>query len=191
MNNTEKKVIILSAPSGAGKTTIVKELIRQLPNLEFSVSATTREKRKNEEHGKDYYFLTEEEFDKHIKEGDFVEYEEVYKGLRYGTLISEITRIWNNGHHVVFDVDVKGGMSLKRYFGDKALLLFIMPPSIEELERRLRARGTDNEETIQFRIAKARDELSYANKFDRQIVNEKLQKAIEETVDVVREFVKQ
>ncbi len=183
------KAIILSAPSGAGKTTIVKALIKRIPSLEFSVSATTRSMRPGEVHGRDYFFLTEEEFRQKISNGNFVEYEEVYKGLFYGTLKEEVERIWAKGNHVIFDVDVKGGVNLKRKIGNAALLFYIMPPSVEALEQRLRARATDDEETIRFRIARAREELDYASQFDVRIINDILDNAIENTYNKVMQFI--
>ncbi len=184
------KLIILSAPSGAGKTTIVKELLKSLPQLEFSISATTRSKRPAEIDGKDYYFLATDNFKSKIETNAFIEYEEVYKGLFYGTLKTEVGRIWCNEHHVIFDVDVKGGINIKSQYGDKALLIFIMPPSIAELENRLRARATDDEATIRFRIARAEEELSYQPRFDVTVINNQLEKAIAETKNIVTNFIK-
>ncbi len=187
---TENKVIILSAPSGAGKTTIVRELLKRNTKLKFSVSATTRTKRNGETDGKDYYFLTEDIFKNKIDNNEFVEYEMVYKGLYYGTLKSEVERIWAGGNHAIFDVDVKGGINIKKQYKEKALLLFIMPPSIEELEKRLRKRKTENELEIEFRIKRAKEEITYADKFDKVIINDNLKTAIEETCKAVENFTK-
>ena len=187
---TENKVIILSAPSGAGKTTIVRELLKRNTKLKFSVSATTRTKRNGETDGKDYYFLTEDIFKNKIDNNEFVEYEMVYKGLYYGTLKSEVERIWTGGNHAIFDVDVKGGINIKKQYKEKALLLFIMPPSIEELEKRLRKRKTENELEIEFRIKRAKEEITYADKFDKVIINDNLKTAIEETCKAVEKFTK-
>ncbi|MDR2937657.1 MAG: guanylate kinase [Prevotellaceae bacterium] len=184
------KVIIFSAPSGSGKTTIVKHLLTTMPNLEFSISATSRAPRGNEVNGKDYYFLSADEFRTRIKADEFVEWEEVYAGKYYGTPKSEPERIWAEGKHVVFDVDVHGGISLKKIFGERALLIFIMPPSVEELRNRLIARSTDAPEVIDERVAKAELELSFAKYFDKIVVNDDLQKAIAETEMLIQNFVK-
>ncbi|GAB4260283.1 MAG: guanylate kinase [Vicingaceae bacterium] len=187
----EGKCIIICAPSGAGKTSITKYLLNQPElNLAFSVSACTREKRANEVEGKDYYFMTVEEFKQHIANNDFVEWEEVYKGHYYGTLKSEIERIWSEGKHVIFDVDVKGGLSLTKYFGEKALAIFIAPPNKEVLENRLRSRATDSEEAIKNRLAKADEELSYAKYFDTIIVNDNLETAQKEAYKYIKSFLK-
>ncbi len=186
----EKKVIILSAPSGAGKTTIVQELLKRNKNLKFSVSATTRGKRNGEKNGKDYYFLTQDIFKKKINNNEFVEYEMVYEGLYYGTLKSEVERIWAGGDHAIFDVDVKGGINIKKQYKERALLIFIMPPSIEELEKRLRKRKTENDLEIEFRIKRAKEEMTYADKFDKVVINDDLNTAIEETCKAVENFTK-
>lgn len=170
----KKKVAIFSAPSGSGKTTVVKHLISKYPCLEFSVSATTRQPRGQEVDGRDYYFLSEEEFLARVDAGEFVEYEQVYKGSYYGTLKSEVERIWAKGNIILFDVDVKGGVSLKKYFGDDALSVFIQAPSPEELRRRLVKRGTDSPEAIEKRVAKAAEEMEYADKFDIVLINDDL-----------------
>jgi guanylate kinase len=183
------KLIIFSAPSGSGKTTIVHWLMQQIPGLAFSISATSRKKRPGETDGKDYYFLTVEEFKEKIRNNEFVEWEEVYENQFYGTLISEVERLRKEGKHVVFDVDVKGGMNIKRLYGNDALSVFIMPPSIEELERRLRHRNTDDEESIRKRVKKAKYELQFAKHFDVVIVNDDLEKAEQETLKVVSSFV--
>lgn len=184
----EGKVVIVSAPSGAGKSTIVSHLLRSGLNLSFSVSATSRPMRAQEIDGEAYYFMTEEEFREKIAGGAFIEWEEVYPGKYYGTLKQEILRIWNQGHHVLFDVDVKGGINLKHIFGEQALALFIMPPSVGELERRLRTRSTDPEESIIERVEKASEEMGFAADFDRIIVNDQLEKALIEAESAVREF---
>ncbi len=183
------KIIIFSAPSGSGKSTIVNYLLTKNFGLEFSISATSRAPRGQEQNGVEYYFLSTEEFEKRIAAGDFVEHEEVYKGCYYGTLRSEVDRIWGKGHTIVFDVDVKGGLNLKKIFGDKALTVFIQPPSIEELRRRLEGRGTDSAEKIEQRLAKAGEELAYAPKFDTVIVNDDLSVAQAEAERKVREFI--
>ena len=182
------KLVIISAPSGAGKTTIVKHLLDSGLNLSFSVSATTRPIRGNEKDGEDYFFLTVQEFKKKIEKNEFVEWEEVYKDLFYGTLKSELERIWANGQHVLFDVDVKGGINLKNKFGTNSIAIFIMPPSVKELENRLVKRATDTSEKIRIRVEKAKEELKLANQFDTIIVNHQLDKAKEETLKIVASF---
>jgi guanylate kinase len=182
------KCIIFSAPSGAGKTTIVHALLAAQLGLEFSVSACSRDPRPNEINGKDYYFLGIEGFKEKIGEGAFLEWEEVYTDNFYGTLKAEIERIWSAGHAVIFDVDVVGGLNLKRIFGDQALAVFVQPPSEEELEKRLRYRSTETEDKIQQRLRKAGQELSRAKEFDFLLVNEDLQVAIEQAKNVVTSF---
>jgi guanylate kinase len=182
------KVIIFSAPSGSGKTTIVKHLLTTMPNLEFSISATSRAPRGSEVNGRDYYFMSADEFRTRIKADEFVEWEEVYTGKYYGTLKSEPERIWAAGRHVVFDVDVHGGISLKKIFSDRALLIFIKPPSVEELRKRLIFRNTDASEVIDERVAKAELELSFAQHFDEVVVNDSLEKAIADTEQLIRKF---
>lgn len=183
------KCVIFSAPSGAGKTTIVHYLLTHLRELEFSVSACSREPRHNEVDGKDYYFLGVEGFKKKITEGAFIEWEEVYADNYYGTLISELDRIWKNGHVVIFDVDVIGGLNLKRKLKDHALAVFVQPPSVEALEKRLRHRSTETEEKIQTRLAKAKLELSYVDQFDVKLLNDRLETACEEAKEIVKEFI--
>lgn len=183
------KLIIFSAPSGSGKTTIVHRLMGIVEGLEFSVSATSRAPRGAEQNGKDYYFLSAEEFDGKIAEDAFVEWEEVYAGTKYGTLRSEMERIWSKGHTILFDVDVKGGVRLKEIFGPKALSIFVMPPSVEELRNRLVGRATDSPEKIEQRIAKAGEELGYAERFDRVVVNDNLDEAVEEVRRIVTAFI--
>jgi guanylate kinase len=183
------KAIIFSAPSGSGKTTIVKHLLKTNPDLGFSISASTRDKRgRTEQHGKDYYFLTPEEFKKKIDNDEFVEWEEVYEGNFYGTLKSEIQRIWNEGKNVIFDVDVKGGLNLKKYFGDKALAVFVKVPSLEILKERLWDRGTESEESLSRRLFKAKFELTFQDKFDVVLINENLQKSLAEAQRLYEEF---
>lgn len=182
------KVIIFSAPSGSGKSTIVSHILKLHPEMEFSVSATSRAPRGQERNGIEYHFFTADEFREMIAEDKFVEYEEVYAGSFYGTLKSEVQRIWDKGHVIIFDVDVKGGVNLKKYFGDKALSVFIQAPSVEELRKRLIARGTDSAEAIAKRVAKASEEMTYADKFDYILVNDDLQKAYAEAEKVVDDF---
>jgi len=182
------KLIIVSAPSGAGKTTIVRHLLSCPLGLEFSVSATCRPPRMGEVDGRDYFFLEEAEFRRKIEEKAFVEWEEVYPGILYGTLQHEIDRIWKAGHAVIFDVDVIGGLNLKRIFNEKALALFIRPPSVEILHQRLRNRSTDSEEKIATRVAKADYELSFAPQFDKILVNDDLATALLEAEKLVGEF---
>lgn len=170
--NKERKVIIISAPSGSGKTTIVKHLLKVFPVLEFSISACSREKRSFETNGKDYYFISAGEFRERIRNKEFLEWEEVYESCYYGTLNSELERIWQQNKVVLFDVDVKGALNLKSMFGDSALSVFIMPPDMKELEKRLRNRSTETEESLKKRIAKARYEMKSMNRFDVIIVND-------------------
>ncbi|MFC0878202.1 guanylate kinase [Saccharicrinis sp. FJH2] len=184
------KLIIFSAPSGSGKTTIVKHLLNQNFKLEFSISATSRKPRGTEKHGKDYYFLSPEEFRTKIDSGDFLEWEEVYKDTCYGTLKSEVERITESGNNVIFDVDVVGGLNIKSFYGDRALAIFVQPPSVKELENRLKARATDDAETIEKRIAKAEQELKYADKFDVIIVNDDLKQAKVKAEKLLTDFLK-
>ena len=189
--NMNKKVIIFSAPSGAGKSTIVNYLLKKFPFLEFSISATSRAPRGDEKNGKDYYFFTGDQFENKIKNGEFIEYEEVYSGSYYGTLKSEVQRIWDKGNIIVFDIDVKGGVNLKRLYGKNALAVFIQPPSIETLKNRLINRGTDSIEAIEKRVAKAEEELSYADKFDVILVNDDLEKTLIEAESIIENFYNQ
>ncbi len=190
MSNTNNKVIIFSAPSGAGKSTIVGHILGLHPEMEFSVSATSRAPRGQEQNGVEYHFFTPDEFRSLIAEDAFVEYEEVYPGSFYGTLKSEIERIWAKGHIIVFDIDVKGGVNMKRIFGEKALSVLIKAPSVEVLRQRLVARGTDSPEAIERRVAKAESELEFAEgKFDYVLMNDDLQTAFAEAERVVNEFI--
>ena len=181
----EGKLIIFSAPSGSGKTTIVRELLKHYPQFEFSISATSRAPRGVEQNGVDYYFLSQEEFAAKVASDSFVEWEEVYAGTCYGTLKSEMERIWSKGNVIIFDVDVIGGINLKRIFGDKACSIFIMPPSIAELQKRLEGRGTDAPEVIAKRVAKAEFEISKAEHFDHQVVNDDLSTAVADTRKII------
>lgn len=182
------KVLIFSAPSGSGKSTIVNHILGLHPEVEFSVSATSRPPRGQEQNGVEYYFIAEDEFRRRIVNEEFVEFEEVYPGRFYGTLKEEVERIWAKGNVIIFDVDVKGGVNLKKYFGDKALSVFIQAPSIEELRRRLVSRGTDSEEEIEKRVGKAAEEMTYADKFDYILVNDDLETAFAESEKVVDNF---
>jgi guanylate kinase len=184
----QKKLVIFSAPSGAGKTTLVNHLLSQDLNLAFSVSACSRKKRAHETHGKDYYFLSEEEFKAKIRMDEFVEWEEVYPDHFYGTLKSEIDRLWSLGMNVIFDVDVVGGQKIKRQYGTRALSVFVMPPSIRELEKRLLLRSTENMENVKLRIKKAGEELKFAKEFDAVIVNDNLETAKKKAVKIVTNF---
>ena len=184
------KLIVFSAPSGSGKTTIVKHLLRiEKLNLEFSVSAASRAARGEEVHGKDYYFLSIAEFKKHMKNDDFLEWEEVYRDNFYGTLNSEIKRIWAMGKNVIFDIDVVGGLRIKRKFPERTLAVFVKPPSVEELKIRLKKRKTESEEKINMRIAKASVEMATAPRFDHIILNDNLDKALEEAENLVMEHI--
>lgn len=187
---TPGKLLIFSAPSGSGKTTIVQWLMQRHPelNLSFSISCTSRPPRGNEQNGREYFFLSTEEFEQRIAAGDFVEYEEVYAGCYYGTLREQIDRQLGEGHNVLFDVDVKGGCSIKKIYGDRALSIFIQPPSVAELQRRLLQRGTDKPDVIQQRVAKAEYELTFAPQFDHIVVNDDLQQAQQHTLQLVTRF---
>ena len=184
------KLIIFSAPSGSGKTTVVKHLLKTIDKLAFSVSVTTRQKRPNEVDGKDYYFYTENDFLKAIKNEQFLEYEEVYKGLFYGTLKSEVERLWSQGKTVIFDVDVIGGLNIKKFYGEQALAVFLRPPSVEILMDRLRKRETEVEHHLIERIEKAKSELKYEQQFDKVIVNDVLNDTFETAENLVANFIK-
>ncbi|VAW26655.1 Guanylate kinase [hydrothermal vent metagenome] len=184
------KALIFSAPSGSGKTTIVRHLLDTFPQLSFSISACTRDRRgRNEDNGKDYYFMTPEEFKNKIDNNEFVEWEEVYPGNFYGTLKSEVERIWADGKHVIFDVDVKGGLSLKKYFGNKALAVFVKAPNLEVLNERLSDRGTETEDSLSQRMFKAKFEMSFEEKFDVTLVNEELKKSLVEAERMCSKFI--
>lgn len=182
------KLVIFSAPSGAGKTTIVHHLLKKIPELSFSISATTRPKRGDEKHENDYYFISKEEFLHKVAHQEFVEFEEVYKGTYYGTLRSEIQRIWNEGKHVIFDIDVEGGLRLRRKYENDALAIFVQPPSLQVLKERLSGRGTDSLEKLEERFIKAEKELLYADKFDLILKNNDLEVACAEAEEIVRGF---
>lgn len=186
-----RKAVIFSAPSGSGKSTIVSHILKLHPELKFSVSAASRAPRGDEKNGVAYWFISADEFRKRIADDEFVEYEEVYPGSYYGTLKSEVERIWNNGDAIIFDVDVKGGVNLKKYFGDRALSVFIQAPSVEVLRQRLVSRATDSPEAIERRVAKAAEEMTYADKFDHIIVNDDLQKAYADAERLVSDFLSQ
>ena len=185
------KMVIFSAPSGSGKTTIVRHLLKVFSDrLGFSVSATSRPKRGIEENGKDYHYLSIEDFKKKVDAGDFLEWEEVYAGICYGTLKSEVESIWAKGKAVIFDIDVEGGLNLKNQFGDRALAVFVMPPSIKILEERLNTRSTDSPESIARRVAKAEAEIKTSELFDTSILNENLEEALVKAEKVVGDFLK-
>jgi len=186
---SKRKYIIFSAPSGSGKTTIVQEMMKKALPLSFSISATSRSPRNNELHEKDYYFLSPEEFKKKIDNKEFIEWEEVYSGTHYGTLFAELDRIFSIHKIPVFDVDVIGGVNLKKILGKQALSIFIQVPDIKELEKRLKGRGTDNEESIRKRIDKAAYEMTFASQFDEIIINDDLNTAVEETYQIIQKFI--
>ncbi|WP_303310238.1 guanylate kinase [Hymenobacter sp. BT730] len=184
------KIIAFSAPSGAGKTTIVHRMLERIPELSFSISACTRDRRgRSEANGKDYYFISVQEFQEKIRQDAFVEWEEVYEGAFYGTLKSEIERIWESGKHAVLDVDVKGGLSIKEFYKDRALAIFVKPPSLEVLEHRLRARATDSASSISSRLYKANFELTFEDRFDEVVVNDDLDEATAQAEKLVRDFI--
>jgi guanylate kinase len=182
------KLIIIAAPSGAGKTTIVKHVLQQLPQLSFSVSATTRPIREGEKNGKDYYFLAEQEFKSRIANDEFIEWEMVYVGKYYGTLKSELLRVWNNDQHIIFDVDVEGGLHIKNKYPTNSLAIFINPPSLETLKQRLTDRNTESDESLNERISKAEHEMSFASEFDVVLTNDDLQKALLEAEKLITDF---
>ncbi len=184
----EGKILIFSAPSGSGKSTLVNHLLSLGIPLGFSISATSRAPRGAEQHGKEYYFLSVEDFRQRVANDEFVEYEEVYEGCFYGTLKSELDRVWSEGKCIVFDVDVVGGVNIKKMFGDKALSIFVQPPSVDELRRRLEGRGTDSKEKIEHRLAKADYELGFASQFDKVIINDDLARAKSDVEAVVKAF---
>lgn len=184
------KMIIFSAPSGAGKTTIVKGVLERVTDLEFSISACSRPQRQGEQHGVDYYFLSQEDFRRKIDQGEFLEWEEVYPGSYYGTLRQEVERIWQKNKHVIFDVDVAGGVNIKKQYPDQALSIFVMPPSIEELERRLKQRGTETAQSLEKRVGKAQHEIAFASQFDTILINDDLNEAIEKAARLIHDFLK-
>lgn len=189
---TQGKAFIFTAPSGSGKTTIVKHLLSKNPKLGFSISASTRDKRgRSEEDGKDYYFLSKEEFRSNIENEAFIEWEEVYTGNYYGTLKEEVQRIWNEGRHVVFDVEVKGALKLKEYFGDNAMAIFVKVPSLKELEKRLTGRGTESRESLSQRMYRAEFELTFENKFDVTLLNEHMEESFVKAEELVNDFLNQ
>ena len=190
MSENNGKLVIFSAPSGAGKSTLVNYLLPQFPQLSFSISATSRSPRGQEKHGKDYYFLSSEEFKAHVAKDELLEWEEVYAGTYYGTLKSEVQRLWDEGKTVVFDIDVVGGLNLKKIFGPQALAMFVQAPSIQVLEQRLRGRGTDSEEKIAERLAKASTEMERAPEFDAIIINDELERAKAEASETLENFLR-
>lgn len=188
-NNKHGKLIVFSAPSGAGKTSIVRALLERMPELAFSVSACSRPRRPGEVHGKDYYFLSREAFIDNIGKNNFLEWEEVYPGSFYGTLKSEVYKIWESGRHVLFDVDVVGGLNIKKQYPERTLAVFVMPPSVGELKKRLQGRGTETPESLAKRIGKAEQEITCAGQFDKIIVNDILETAINESELLVRSYI--
>lgn len=185
----EGKLIIVSAPSGSGKTTLVKHLLKTIPKLDFSVSCTTREPRQKEKQGQEYYFLCLEDFKNKIQQEEFVEWEEVYTDVFYGTLQAELERIWKQGKHVIFDIDVKGALNIKHKFGERAKSIFIKAPCLETIEDRLRARNTESEEKLQIRLAKLKEEYAYADRFDTIILNDELWQAKKDIETSVKVFI--
>ena len=185
MEQKAGKVFIFSAPSGSGKTTVVRHVLKKYPDFKFSVSATTRPPRHNEEEGVHYHFLTADSFKQKIEEGAFLEWEEVYQGRFYGTLLADVEAILNRGIHVLFDVDVKGGINIKKYYGDRAVAFFIEPPSLDTLRQRLEDRGTESQDEIERRCAKAAYEMQFASQFDHIILNDVLEVALKEVYDIV------
>jgi guanylate kinase len=191
-NNTTiklSKIVIITAPSGSGKTTIVKRLLESYPKLAFSISACTRNPRPGEQHGKDYYFLQEQDFLQKIKDDAFIEWEMVYTGKYYGTLKTELQRIWDEGNYPLVDIDVQGALNIKQKYPSNSISLFIKAPSMEELKRRLINRGTENEQTLKERLNKASEELTFAPQFDKIVVNEKLEVAVEEIKNIIESFI--
>jgi guanylate kinase len=190
MEKEQNKLLMFCGPSGSGKTTITQHLIKNIPNLGFSISATTRPKRAAEKNGEHYYFLSNDNFRKKIQQGEFVEWEEVYDGIFYGTLRSEIERIWQSGKHVIFDIDVEGGLNIKNQYPENSLAVFVQPPSIEHLRHRLMERATDHPENIEKRVSKAVFELRYAPRFDHVIINIDKEKTLSEAERLVKNYLK-
>ena len=188
MFQPNNKIIIITAPSGAGKTSITRYLLKEFPQLAFSVSAATRSGRSNEKNGVDYYFITEEEFTRKIQHNEFVEWEMVYEGKYYGTLKSELERIWNNNQVPVLDIDVKGAIHVQQQYPDTTLSLFVEPPSVDELKRRLSSRGTETEESLQARVNKASYEISFKHHFHKIILNDNLERACKQAKEVMEQF---
>lgn len=187
--DTQGKLIILVAPSGSGKTTIAQKLLKDFPKIKFSVSATTRTPREGEEHGKDYFFLSREEFDQKIEQNSFLEWEEFYNGSRYGTLRSEVDKLIESGYFPLLDVEVKGALNVKRMYGAKSVSIFIQPPSIEELKKRLIKRGTEDDASLESRLERAEEEIRYANKFNYVVTNDDLETAYKQVTTVVKSFI--
>lgn len=186
--NSKGKVIVIVAPSGSGKTTIANKLMEDFPEIKFSVSATTRPAREGEEHGKNYYYLSKEEFDRAIEEGKFLEWEEFYNGSRYGTLRSEVDKLLESGYFPLLDIEVKGAVNIKQMYGSDCVSIFIQPPSIEELEKRLKNRGTENDASLETRLKRAEKELMYADKFDFVVTNDDLDTAYKQVKTIVKKF---
>ena len=189
MNKYKEKAIIITAPSGAGKTTLVNLLLKKYPNFAFSISACTRKKRPNEINGKDYYFLTPKAFKEKVKNGAFIEWEEVYENMYYGTLKSELERLWGEGKIILFDIDVKGAINLKQQLGEKAISIFITPPDKDALKKRLANRATETEETLKIRLDKSLAELEYKNEMDTFIINNELEDALHSLEKIIQDFI--
>lgn len=188
-NATKGKLIVLTAPSGSGKTTIARRLLKERDDLHFSVSATTRDRRKDETDGDDYHFLSEEEFDRLIDEGEFIEWETFYDGTRYGTLHSEVDKQIESGYFILLDIDVKGAWNVKQHYGPDSLCIFIKPPSVSELEERLQSRGTEDEKSLDMRLDRAQMELKYADKFDHSVVNEQVDEAFRQINTIIDRYI--
>ena len=191
MSSKDCRMIVVTAPSGAGKSTIVRHLLKQIPTISFSISATTRKPRPKEQEGKDYYFISNSNFKQLIEEEAFVEWEEVYENQFYGTLKSEVERIWSLGNHIIFDIDVNGANDIKNIYGDRALTIFIKPPSFEILIERLMKRGTENEKSIKKRISRIRRELTFEGKFDTDLLNDQLDVALDQSINIVTNYLSQ
>lgn len=187
--SSEGKLIILVAPSGSGKTTIARRLLRDFPKIKFSVSATTRKPRKGEKNGEDYFFLSPDDFDDKIEAHDFLEWEEFYNGSRYGTLRSEVDKLMESGYFPLLDIEVKGALNVKRDYGGRSVSIFIQPPSIEELKKRLVNRGTEDDASLQTRLERAEHELTYANKFDYVVINDDLETAYKQVTTIIKTFI--